>query len=414
MFRRLHLQDLKTGLEEMLEKPLVKGDKWYLIEKKWFQQLKSYIGIEDGDLLDTEVVDGSYDLGPIPLLGPVDNKPLFQEDGMEIREHMIDELDYFLVPEEAWVLLVYKFSIMEGQEPIERKVVEHGMFVKYCKVEVYLMKFELAQNNNIEDTRMKKFSKSDTIEQIENVMRAEFNISGEAVTRMWNNCTSNTYEQLSELDKSVLDAGLFSGQLIIIEIKNKDGTWPGHGHRQRRVKRSSDDVHNVGPENAGVHRAGTSRLNHIENTATPRLDTSRLNQIAMELENIQTFESSMDASRKALNENHKSEINRIKAKQKQESNDFENNCATKIKRKKELVDELQGLQTPFTPPPSAPECPICLESMSPPTQIFNCPNGHLVCGLCKPRVPTCNLCRMDYMGRATAMEQMLRDIFKTK
>ena len=178
--------------------------------------------------------------------------------------------------------------------------------------------------------------------------------------------------------------------------------------------RSNDNVHNVGPESAGVSRAGTSRLNHIENTATPRLDTSRLNQIVKELENIQTFESSMDATRKALNENHKSEINRIMEKQKQESNDFENNCAIKIKRKKELVDELQDLQTPFTPTPSAPECPICLESMSPPTQIFNCPNGHLVCGLCKPRVPTCNLCRKDYMGRATAMEQMLRDIFKTK
>ena len=93
----------------------------------------------------------------------MDNKSLFKEDGLEIREHMIDELDYILVPEEAWVLLVDKFGIMEGQEPIERKVVEHGMYVKYCKVEVYLMKFELALYSNTEDIRMKKFSKSDTI-----------------------------------------------------------------------------------------------------------------------------------------------------------------------------------------------------------------------------------------------------------
>ena len=129
----------------------------YLIEKKWFHQLKSYVGIE---VVDDEDVD---DYGPIPLLGQVDNKSLFKEDGLEIREHMIDELDYILVPEEAWVLLVDKFGIMEGQEPIERKVVEHGMYVKYCKVEVYLMKFELALYSNTEDIRMKKFSKSDTI-----------------------------------------------------------------------------------------------------------------------------------------------------------------------------------------------------------------------------------------------------------
>ena len=73
-------------------------------------------------------------------------------------------------------------------------------------------------------------------------MRAEFNISGEAETRLWNKYTSNTYEQLSELDKTVQDAGLFSGQLIIVEIRNKDETWTGHGswrwrHRQRPAKR---------------------------------------------------------------------------------------------------------------------------------------------------------------------------------
>ena len=105
---------------------------------------------------------------------------------------MIDELDYALVPEEAWTVLVERFGLSEGQEAVRRKVVEHGMFVKHCKVEVYYIEFQLAENSNLEDTRKKKFSKSDTLEHIQTVMRTEFNISAEAEARLWNKYSSNT------------------------------------------------------------------------------------------------------------------------------------------------------------------------------------------------------------------------------
>ena len=82
--------------------------------------------------------------------------------------------------------------MVEGQEPVRRKVVEHGMFVKHCKVEVYFIEFQLAENSHLEDTRKKKFSKSDTLEHIQTVMRTEFNISAEAEARLWNKYSSNT------------------------------------------------------------------------------------------------------------------------------------------------------------------------------------------------------------------------------
>merc|ERR1719410_1448800 len=154
--------------------------------------------------------------------GPIDNKPLFKDDGSDIRDHMIDEMDYVLVPEEAWEKLVDKFGISDGQQPVKRKVVEHGMFVKHCKVEVYFIEFQLAENSNLEETKKKKFSKSDTLEHIQTVMRNEFNISAEAEVRLWNKYSSNTFEQLSKLEHTVQDAGLFSGQLIIIEVRNED------------------------------------------------------------------------------------------------------------------------------------------------------------------------------------------------
>ena len=62
-------------------------------------------------------------------------------------------------------------------------------------------------------------------------MKTEFSISEDVETRLWNRYISNTYEQLNRLENSVQDAGLFSGQLIIIEQKNEDGTWPRQAKR---------------------------------------------------------------------------------------------------------------------------------------------------------------------------------------
>ena len=46
------------------------------------------------------------------------------------------------------------------QRPVKRKVVEYGIFVKRCKVEVYFIEFQLANKSNLDGIRQKKFSKS--------------------------------------------------------------------------------------------------------------------------------------------------------------------------------------------------------------------------------------------------------------
>jgi ubiquitin carboxyl-terminal hydrolase 4/11/15 len=93
----------------------------YLIDTRWFKQLKQYLGL---DLESGSSSEGDRNSHP----GPIDNSPLFKKDPDEasepgdLREHMIDELDFVLVPEEAWALLVNEFSITQGQLPIARKV----------------------------------------------------------------------------------------------------------------------------------------------------------------------------------------------------------------------------------------------------------------------------------------------------
>ena len=199
------------------------------MDNRWFKQAKKYLALEGA------VQDSGGEGEETSSPGPIDNRGLWREDGTDIREHMIDEMDYVLVPEEAWEDLEKQFGLednMEGRSTaVKRKVVEHGMFVKQFKVEVYYIEFQLAENSNLEETKKKKFSKSDTLEHIQGVMREEFAIPAEADTRLWNKYTSNTYEQLSRLDNTVQDAGLFSGQLIIIEQKNEDGSWPRQARR---------------------------------------------------------------------------------------------------------------------------------------------------------------------------------------
>ena len=66
------------------------------------------------------------------------------------------------------------------------------------------------------------------------------------------------------------------------------------------------------------------------------------------------------------------------------------------------------------PAPSlVPQCPVCYEEMRPPRLIYNCMNGHLICSECQPsiRENRCiNRCKSKYTGRATAMEQIVRQI----
>ena len=71
------------------------------------------------------------------------------------------------------------------------------------KVEVYLVEFLLAENSNLEEQKKTKFSKSDTVKEIQRVMKELFGIPALEETRLWQKYTSNTYEQLTRLDNTV-------------------------------------------------------------------------------------------------------------------------------------------------------------------------------------------------------------------
>ncbi|KAM9326758.1 ubiquitin carboxyl-terminal hydrolase 4 [Gastrophryne carolinensis] len=218
----------KNELGELLKTPLRKGDEWYLVDSRWFKQWKKYVGFDSWDV---------YNVGDSSQFpGPVDNSGLFSDvDSQVLKEHLIDELDYVLVPTEAWDKLMHWYGCASGQQPIIRKVVEHGMFVKHCKVEVYLIELKLCENSDPDNLITRHFSKADTIESIEKEMRSLFSIGSDKETRLWNRYMTNTYEQLTKPDNTVQDAGLYQGQVLVIEQRNPDGSWP----RQSQTKSST-------------------------------------------------------------------------------------------------------------------------------------------------------------------------------
>ncbi|XP_070193299.1 ubiquitin carboxyl-terminal hydrolase 15-like isoform X2 [Littorina saxatilis] len=227
------LETQKNDITNLIKTALKKGDAWFLVDIRWFKQWKKYVGYDSWDTLNAG--DETYNPGPI------DNSALLKEttgdstnSSPQLKEHLVDELDYVLVPAEAWNKLVAWYGLMPGQEPIERHVIEQGMFVKHCKVEVYLMDLKLSENSDINTVVTKQFSRAATIEQLEQEMRRVFNIDDKKEVRLWNRYMSNTYEHLSKKENTLQDAGLYQGQVIVVEQKNNDSTWP------RQAKRSTN------------------------------------------------------------------------------------------------------------------------------------------------------------------------------
>lgn len=52
---------------------------------------------------------------------------------------------------------------MSSRQLLFLQVVEQGMFVKHCKVEVYLTELKLCEDSNMDNMITRRFSKADTI-----------------------------------------------------------------------------------------------------------------------------------------------------------------------------------------------------------------------------------------------------------
>jgi len=78
-----------------------------------------------------------------------------------------------------------------------------------------------------------------------------------------------------------------------------------------------------------------------------------------------------------------------------------------------VKQELESLKRKLPLPISVPECPICMDEMTPPTKIVQCLKGHKICEPCSQReeVMFCpGHCKTGFMGRDLGMEAFVLKI----
>ena len=85
---------------------------------------------------------------------------LIDDSSVDLKDGMIDQLDYYLLPSEAWEKLSTWYGVSDGQMVLERKVIAQGLYVKHLKVEVYLKVVKLSLFTNQDKVELKKFSKA--------------------------------------------------------------------------------------------------------------------------------------------------------------------------------------------------------------------------------------------------------------
>ncbi|KAI6661034.1 Ubiquitin carboxyl-terminal hydrolase 4 isoform X5 [Oopsacas minuta] len=203
-------------IHSLLSKELQKGQYWYLIHIRWYKQWKHYVGYDKWDKSSA----GMEEVKP----GPIDNTSLLDQD--KLRRHQEDEIDYKLVPKEAWYKLLSWYGISEGSMSIRRQVVEVGKFVKQCKIEVYPLELKSCLYPKESDFIITTISRCDTIHTLENKIRELFNIDTGKQTRIYNRYMTYHYELIKDLSLEAQDIGLFDRQCVLIEVQNFDGTWP--------------------------------------------------------------------------------------------------------------------------------------------------------------------------------------------
>ena len=128
----------------------------------------------------------------------------------------MEELDYFLLPEAAWTKLFLWYGLSQNSRPLARNVVEHGAYMKHCKVEVYLLEFKLSLHPYLNSTKPQHFSRADTVGDLEAIMKEEFNVERYAECHVWHRFMTNTYELLSNCSQTLQDAGLYNGQVSVV------------------------------------------------------------------------------------------------------------------------------------------------------------------------------------------------------
>ncbi|NXC49352.1 UBP4 hydrolase, partial [Penelope pileata] len=211
----------RAELQPLLAEPMRLGEPWFLLASRWFSLWKRYVGYDKRDASSV----GDPNLFP----GPIDNSELLGDaETQSLKEHLVAQLHYVLLPGSAWQRLLSWYGCVDGQQPLARKVMEFGLYAKHYEVEIYPLELKLSESSNPYSMISCCISRRDSVATLVKEIRKLFKIPAEKDVRLWSSHFDGSYEQLSELAVTMEDANIYHGELVLIEVKNEDGTWPEH------------------------------------------------------------------------------------------------------------------------------------------------------------------------------------------
>jgi len=155
------------------------------------------------------------------------------------------------------------------------------------------------------------------------------------------------------------------------------------------------------------------RLAELEEDETKSLET-RLKEKKQNLEKTRSdFRQQREVAR--------SEILKLEQKIKVLQTEEEKKCLEFEKEIEKLSAEIENKKRGEKPEKnrdivSCLECPVCLEVCKPPLQVWQCPEGHIICGSCvdRPELRVCPQCRISLTGqlsRNRALEDLARKTY---
>ncbi|XP_053173050.1 ubiquitin carboxyl-terminal hydrolase 11 [Scomber japonicus] len=237
------LETQRREVETLLrEGELRSGDSWYVVERHWFEQWKQFV--ENGD----------QNSSSFP--GRIDNSELFEDlDSFHMKERLVENEDFLLLPAEAWNKLLSWYGLVEGHPALERKVVD---LPSTLKVEVYPVEIFLCLHSNMENVTTAQFSRTDNIQAIQQLMCGFFSVAPGSECRLWMKSSDSSCERLRNVHVSVLDACLSSGMTVIMETRNADGTWPSSRPQIMRNSVEDQDSYRGQPGVCGLTNLGNT------------------------------------------------------------------------------------------------------------------------------------------------------------
>ena len=217
------------------------------------------------------------------------------------------------------------------------------------------------------------------------------------------------------------------------EFRNIDGEFDGDGGLIKNPEQLSDYTTDKLIEriNETTQRENDRKCDEEEQLERfkENMDYLENNHQRARNELAQKQAKEMEKTIKLLRKKHKRQVDELKLIHSQRMRELvvsrdeelvenEKYYSQNKRRKVEMKEELHSRLSSILPNPTSfiPECYVCLEAMKPPLEILNCTNGHLICSMCFPmlQVKVCGQCNGDITGKATAMEQMVRQILNVQ